>query len=140
MIEGNKPVSSNEWEQVKRGGDSAIEKWIKDQLSGRSCTVVLVGSETANRKWVRHEIVESWNAKRGVVGIRIHNLKNSDGFQSVPGPNPFDRITLGNGDTKLSSLVKLYTFSSSDSTANYNSIKNHLADWIDEAIQIRNDT
>jgi hypothetical protein len=108
MIEGSKPVSANEWEQVKKGGNGAIEQWIKDQLSGRSCTVVLVGSETANRKWVRHEIVESWNAKKGVVGIRIHNLKNSDGLQSAPGPNPFDRITLGNGDEKLSSLVKLY--------------------------------
>jgi hypothetical protein len=139
MIDGSKPVSANEWEQVKKGGDSAIEQWIKNQLSGRSCTVVLVGSETANRKWVRHEIVESWNAKKGVVGIRIHNLKNSDGLQSAPGPNPFDRITLGNGDRKLSSLVNLYHFSSSDSTAIYNSIKNNLAHWIDEAVGIRNE-
>jgi hypothetical protein len=138
MIEGNRPVSANEWEQVKKGGDSAIERWITDQLDGRSCTVVLVGSETANRKWVRREIVESWNAKKGVVGIRIHNLKDSDGLQSASGPNPFDRITLGSGDRKLSSLVKLYTFSTSDSTAIYNSIKNNLASWIDEAIQIRN--
>jgi MTH538 TIR-like domain (DUF1863) len=123
--------------RVKKGGDSAIEKWIRDQLVGRSCTVVLVGSETANRRWVRHEIVESWNAKKGVVGIRIHNLKNSDGTQSAPGPNPFDRITLG--DKKLSSLVNLYYFSSSDSTAIYNSIKNKLADWIDEAVGVRNE-
>ncbi len=28
----------------------------------RSCTVVLVGENTANRKWINHEIVESWNA------------------------------------------------------------------------------
>jgi hypothetical protein len=139
MIEGSKPVSANEWEQVKKGGDSAIEKWITDQLSGRSCTVVLVGSETANRRWVRHEIVESWNSKKGVVGIRIHNLKDSDGTQSPSGPNPFDRIMLGSGDKKLSTLVNLYTFSSSDSTAIYSSIKNNIADWIDEGIRIRNE-
>ena len=139
MIEGSKPVSANEWEEVKRGGNGAIEKWIKNQLSGRSCTVVLVGSETANRRWVRHEIVESWNAKKGVVGIRIHNLKNSEGFQSTAGANPFDLITLGNGDRKLSSLVNLYTFSTTDSTTIYNSITNNIANWIDEAVRIRNE-
>jgi hypothetical protein len=94
FIEGNKPVAANAWEQVKRGGDSAIENWITSQLSGRSCTVVLVGSETANRKWVQHEIVESWNARKGIVGIRVHNLKDSNGRQSTAGPNPFDKITV----------------------------------------------
>src|SRR5712692_401175 len=74
FIEGSTPVSANDWEAVKNGGDRAIEKWITNQLVGRSCTVVLVGAETANRKWVRREIIESWNSQKGVVGIRIHNL------------------------------------------------------------------
>jgi hypothetical protein len=139
MIEGNRPVSANEWEQVKRGGDEAIKKWISDQLSGRSCTVVLVGSNTANRKWVRHEIAESWNAKKGVVGVRIHSLKNSDGFQSVAGPNPFDQITLGNSSKKLSAVVKLYDPSNLDSTTAYNTIKDNIAVWIDEAVKVRNE-
>src|SRR3989454_8788933 len=82
FIEGSKPVSANDWEAVRKGGDSAIEKWITNQLSGRSCTVVLVGAETAYRKWVQHEIIESWNLTKGVVGIRIHNLKDSAGDQS----------------------------------------------------------
>jgi hypothetical protein len=32
---------ANDWEAEERGRDAAIEKWISDQLSGRSCTVVL---------------------------------------------------------------------------------------------------
>ena len=32
VVEGNTPVSSNEWEQVKRKGDEAIKKWINDTL------------------------------------------------------------------------------------------------------------
>ena len=32
VIEGNTPVSPNEWEQVKRTGDKAIEKWIDDSV------------------------------------------------------------------------------------------------------------
>ena len=62
VIEGNAPVSDNDWESITKGGDAAIEKWIAGQLFGRSCTVVLVGEKTAWRKWITHEITESWNA------------------------------------------------------------------------------
>nr|WP_304441087.1 TIR domain-containing protein [Ignatzschineria sp. F8392] len=30
-------------------------------MKGRTCTVILAGKNTANRKWINHEIVESWN-------------------------------------------------------------------------------
>jgi len=50
VIEGNAPVSDNDWETVKKGGNAAIEKWIADQLTGKSCAVVLVGAQTASRK------------------------------------------------------------------------------------------
>jgi hypothetical protein len=53
FIDASKPASANDWENVKKDGDDAVEKWITSQLEGRSCTVVLVGAETANRKWVR---------------------------------------------------------------------------------------
>lgn len=87
VIEGNAPVSNNDWETVKKGGDKAIEKWIADQLSGKSCAVVLVGAQTASRKWVIHEIKKAWNASKGVVGVRIHNLKNASGYVGTSGAN-----------------------------------------------------
>jgi hypothetical protein len=136
FVEGNQPVSSNDWESIKRGGDSAIEKWIVTQLAGRSCTVVLVGAETANRKWVQHEIVQSWNSGKGVVGVRIHGLKNSAGTQGVAGSNPFDRLSLGN--KTLSSAVRLYGPIFATSTEAYAAIAKGIADWIEEAIEIRN--
>ena len=55
-IEGNQPAKDNDWETITKGGDKAIEKWIADQMSGRSCVVVLIGAGTANRKWINHEI------------------------------------------------------------------------------------
>lgn len=136
FVDGSKPVSANDWEEVKRGGDSAIEQWIANQLDGRSCTVVLVGAETASRKWVIHEIIESWNSKKGVVGIRINNLKDSDGCQSIPGRNPFELINVGG--KPLSSIVQLYRPTSSSSTDAYAAIKNGISEWIEEAIEIRN--
>ena len=48
MIEGNSSVSPNEWEQVKRSGDSAIKKWIDNNMKNRSCVIVLIGSDTAS--------------------------------------------------------------------------------------------
>ncbi|MYV06425.1 TIR domain-containing protein [Furfurilactobacillus milii] len=55
-IEGQKIVNSNEWEAVKRQGDLAIQNWIDDAMMYTSCTIVLVGEETADRKWVQYEI------------------------------------------------------------------------------------
>ncbi|MDR2251725.1 MAG: TIR domain-containing protein, partial [Endomicrobium sp.] len=60
VIEGNTPVSDNDWETVKRGGDIAIKRWIDDNMSGCSCLVVLIGENTAERKWVRYEIERAW--------------------------------------------------------------------------------
>ncbi len=136
FIDGSKPVSANAWEEVRKGGDAAIERWIANQLEGRSCTVVLVGAETANRPWVIHEIVKSWNLGKGVVGIRVHSLKDSNGKQNLAGPNPFDNVSVA--DKRLSSIVKLYRPTSSISTEAYAAIANAIADWIDEAIEIRN--
>ena len=89
-IEGNKPATDNDWETVTKAGDAAIKSWIADQMNGRTCTVVLVGAGTPNRKWINHEIVKSWDDGMGVVGIRIHGLKDSGGNTSKQGGNPFE--------------------------------------------------
>lgn len=114
-IEGNRPVSDNAWEQVKRGGDKAIQNWIDGQLKGRSCTIVLIGANTAGRKWINYEIEKSWNEGKGLLGIHIHNLRDQDGSQSAKGKNPFDGFTLGNSQRKLSSIVPVYDPPYSDS-------------------------
>ena len=136
VVDGNQPTSDNDWEEVTGGGDSAIEDWISSQLTGRTCTVVLVGSNTANRKWINYEIIQSWNRGKGVVGIYINGLRNSENHISPKGNNPFDYITLG--DSKLSAVVKCYNPQGTNSQARYNWIKQHLPNAIEEAIRIRN--
>lgn len=136
-IEDNKPAKDNDWETVTKGGDKAIEKWIADQMSGRSCTVVLIGAGTANRKWINHEIIKAWDDEKGVVGVYIHNLKNSLGKTSAKGANPFDYIKHGVSGQKLSSIVKTYDPPGLTSTDVYNHIKANLEKWIEEAITIR---
>jgi hypothetical protein len=106
-------------------------------MGGRSCTVVLVGTNTANRPWINHEIVESWNRRMGVVGIRIHGLKNLDGLVSAPGRNPFDFVTHGPSGQPLSSLVRCHDPSGMDSRARYEWISQYLAAAVEEAVDIR---
>lgn len=137
VVEGNKPASDNDWETVKKSGDAAIKKWIDDQLDGRSCTVVLIGKDTANRKWINYEIDKSWKDGKGVLGIYIHNLKDSSGSQSSKGNNPFDYLTTATG-TKLSTIVKAYDTGYTTSTYVYDDIASNLSSWIEEAIKIRN--
>lgn len=132
-LEDNKPVSENRWEKVKLGGSDAIKKWINDTLADRSCLVVLIGEETAGRKWVKYEIKRAWNLGKGVVGIYIHNLKCPNQGYCSKGSNPFHQFELG--DKKLSSIVKCYNPKGESA---YKRIKQKMTDWVEEAIEIRN--
>jgi hypothetical protein len=135
VIEGNRTVSDNEWEEITRGGDPAIKAWIADQMKGKSCVIVLIGSATARRKWINYEIVQAWNGSKGVAGIYVHNLLERNGKQSTMGGNPFASLTVGN--RPMSSIVKAYNPPYSSSKSVYNYIANNIEKWVEEAINIR---
>lgn len=137
VIEGNQPAADNKWEEVKKGGDKAIQTWIDGQLNGRSCTVVLIGSETAKRKWIDYEIEKSWNDGKGVLGIHIHNLKDVNQRQSSKGANPFSHFTMKRDGNALSSIVKTYDPPHYDSKDVYKHIADNISSWIEDAIRIR---
>jgi hypothetical protein len=128
-LEGNEPVSANDWEQKKRKGDSAIEKWIDDNMKYRSCVVVLIGEETADRPWVKYEIRKAWNERKGLLGIYIHNLRCPINGKCKKGRNPFDEIKFENG-SKLSSVVACYDPSVTDS---YGDIAKNMEAWVGKA-------
>ncbi len=132
-LEGNTPVSANDWEEVKRKGKTGIEKWIDDNMNMRSCVVVLVGEETAQREWVKYEIKKAWADGKGLLGIYIHNIKCPRNGKGTKGSNPFDQFTFNDG-SKLSSVVDCYNPDSSDA---YNDIKDNLESWIEDAIEKR---
>ena len=137
MVDGNVPVSDNDWEAITKGGESAIKNWIDGQLSGKPCTIVLIGANTAGRKWINYEIEKSWNDYKGLVGVYIHNLKDLSEAQSTKGRNPFATFTMDRDNAKLSSIVKAYDPFYSSSTGVYNHIEDNLSDWVEEAISIR---
>lgn len=134
-IEGNGVVTSNKWEEVTNGGEKAIKKWIDDNMSGKSCVVVFVGENTAGRKWIDYEIRKAWEDGRGLFGIYVHNLKDSNQNQAKKGSNPFNGFTVGG--KSLSSIVKCYDPGYSTSNNTYNHIKENIDGWVEEAIEIR---
>lgn len=86
-------LDSAGWEAVKRQGDNTIKKWIDDNLSGKSVTVVLIGAQTYTRPWVKYEMDESQRRGKGLLGIYINALKDQNQRTDPRGPNPFDLWT-----------------------------------------------
>lgn len=78
----------SEYEEAKKKGKEGIERMILKNIKDTTVTVVLIGSETANRPWVKYEIEQSIARKNGLLGIYIHHLKNSSGATSSRGAKP----------------------------------------------------
>ncbi len=78
----------SEYEEAKKVGDEGIKRMINKHLKDTSVTVVLIGTNTASRRWVKYEIAQSIAQKNGLLGIYIHHLKNQDRETSFRGPKP----------------------------------------------------
>lgn len=135
-LEHDSPVSKNDWEEIKFGGDPAIEAWIEAQLKGEGCLICLIGAQTSERPWVIHEIKKAWNVGKGVVGIHVHNLKGSDQKQSVKGANPFEKLVfVKQPSKKLSTVGKTYDPGFTDSQEAYGWIADHIEAAVEEALR-----
>lgn len=85
-------VDSADFEEIKKKGDQAVKDWIDDQLKGTSVTVVLIGSETSTRPYVKYELTQSYAKGNGMLGIYIHGIKDQNGNTSAKGSNQFGEI------------------------------------------------
>jgi hypothetical protein len=82
-------------EEAKKKGDAEVKKLIDKGLLGTSVTVVLIGAETSQRKFVDYEIEHSIARKNGLLGIYISGIKDSKGNTDSQGPAPARLITAG---------------------------------------------
>jgi hypothetical protein len=107
-------IEASIWESAKTTGPSAVQKLIDDALVGTSVTAVLIGSQTASRRWVKYEIDQSIARGNGLLGIYIHNIEDRDGRTDTKGTNP------------LPSGYRTYDWVNNDGY-------NDLGTWVDDA-------
>lgn len=121
-------IDAAEFEKIVRDGEPAIKRWIDGQLSGTSVTVVLIGSETSDRDYVKYELQKSYAKGNGVVGIYIHNVKDVYGNISSKGSNHFGEIgkDINGNPVYFSTSYPCYDWVYDDGRAN-------IRKWIEEA-------
>lgn len=97
------------------------QKWIDD--------VVLIGSQTHARPWVRYEIKKAFEDGKGLLAIHIHNLKCPNTGTCAMGPSPFTGITFTRGKQVI--VPAVYTPDPKDA---YGDIARNLSAWVERAI------
>lgn len=117
------------WEEAKTKGDNAIRKLIDEGLNGASVTIALIGPETYTRKWCLYEIEQSHNDRRGLLGIRIHNIKDQQKQTTTAGPDPFAYAKVSNTLGESMTLAGLYPIYDWVNDDGYNKVDS----WIETA-------
>ncbi|MBN9074903.1 MAG: TIR domain-containing protein [Rhizobiales bacterium] len=124
---------ANKWEEIKKQGDTAVEKWIDNNMKGKDCLIVLVGAKTAGRRWVKYEIKKAWEEGLGVMAVYVHNLKDVSGEQSEKGSDPFVGLKV-DGESVVGTV---YDPPYKTSTYVYEHIADNIEDWVEAAIKAR---
>jgi hypothetical protein len=121
-------VDKASWEKIEKQGDQAVRNWIEAQLKGTSVTAVLIGPETATRKWVLYELQKSFERQNGLLGVYLHNIKDWNGQIDSPGSANFGSLgkdTYGR-DVPFSSVATTYDWVVNKGYENF-------ATWVAEA-------
>ena len=121
-------IDAAEWEKLKKSGDAAVQKWIKDQMNGTSVTVVLIGAETSTRPWVQYELQQSFDRGNAIVGIRIHNIKDKDKKTDSKGETTFGSLgkNAQGKDVFFANVATIYDWVDNDGYSNF-------ATWVESA-------
>ena len=86
---------------------------------------------------MKHEIKYGFDNGKALLGIHIHRLLDRNGNASSKGANPFSTFTVGADKRPLTSWAKTYDPGGSDSKGVYDTIKNNIESWVEEAIRLR---
>jgi hypothetical protein len=113
-------IDASLWEEAETKGDDAIKKLIDGALARSTVTCVLIGENTASRRWVKYEISESERRGKGLFGVHIYRIKDQIGNESEQGTNP------------LPAGYPVYLWNKDKGAEN-------LGKWVDAAFEAAND-
>jgi len=90
--DSNTFVDGSIWESEKLKKANDIKDLIDYGMQKTSVTAVLIGQETAHRRFVKYEIIKSFERGNGILGIHINRIRGRDQAISARGLNPLDRL------------------------------------------------
>lgn len=102
------------WEETKKKGDAAVKELIDTALYNTSVTVVCIGYKTTGRQYINYEIEKSVERGNGILGVKIHHLKDENSNTDPEGNTPYKLSALG---------CKVYKYNNHEM----------LAEWIEQA-------
>lgn len=80
------------WEDAKKSGELALKRLINTNLENTSITCALIGTETWRRRWVRYEILKSYDRGNKLLGVHINGVKDKNQQTFPIGRNVFDYL------------------------------------------------
>jgi hypothetical protein len=83
---------SSIWEDAKLHGASEVKNLIDKGLINSTITCALIGSETWSRRWVKYEILKSFERGNKLLGVHINGVKDKLGITKPLGKNIFDYL------------------------------------------------
>ncbi len=80
------------WEDAELHGAAAVKRLINSALENTSVTCILIGTGTWQRRWVRYEILKSYDRGNKMFGIHINSIPDKNKQTFPQGHNPFDYV------------------------------------------------
>ena len=77
------------WEDAKLHGADSVKRLINANLDGTTVTCVLIGAGTWSRRWVRYEILKSYDRGNALLGVHINAVPDRTRQTLAQGANPF---------------------------------------------------
>lgn len=86
-------IDKSLWEEARKKSPNALKELINGGLNGCGVTALLIGSGTADRRWVKYELVKSFTEGKGILAIHLNRIKSRTTRKiSRKGINPLSRL------------------------------------------------
>jgi hypothetical protein len=87
---------SSLWESRQFEDPETLKRLIREGVGYTSVVCVLVGTQTAIRRWVRYEIARAIIARRGLLAVHLNGIRHHQPLvPHVRGPNPLASMAVG---------------------------------------------
>jgi MTH538 TIR-like domain (DUF1863) len=93
--------NSSAFEKAERTNPDTLKTFLNREMEGASVVCVLVGKDTASRRWVSYEIQRGIWDQRGILAVRIHTISHFTKGTTIAGSNPLDLLGVHVEQSKL---------------------------------------